>query len=162
LLEVQSELFEFGLDLVQRVLAESRGDFNEGHNWVGGSDFSQVGEGGLGGFNTLDGGELFDDQVEGTDDFNGLGLSLSEIVSVSSSGISEVDFSLVEDSLLLFLVSDFTFQLADFLLQGSNFVFSLGSDGVGDINSSLVFLDFSITFSFLLFMELVRGKLLGC
>jgi hypothetical protein len=78
-------------------LAESGGDFNEGHDWVGCADFSEVGEGGLGGFDSLDGGELFDDQVEGSDDFNGLGLSLGEIVSISGSGVSQVDFSLVED-----------------------------------------------------------------
>lgn len=47
------------------------------------------------------------------------------------------------------LVSDISFDGLDFSLQGGDFGFSVGDGGGGNIDSSVVFVDFVFAFSFL-------------
>lgn len=65
-----SEVFHLGDNVVEGFLGEGGGDLDEGGDGVGSTDLSEFDEGSFSiGFG-VDGLELFDDQFEGTNDFN--------------------------------------------------------------------------------------------
>jgi hypothetical protein len=97
-LEGRSEFFEFSLYFFEGSWAEGGGNLHKGEDGVGVSDLGEFGEDGFSlGFMGLEGVELFNDQFQSSDDFGGLSLSLGKVIRILCSGVSEVDFSLVED-----------------------------------------------------------------
>jgi len=87
-------------------------------------------------------------------------LSGFEISSVLFSGVSQVNFSLVEDFELELLVLDINVQSVDFRGQVGDFSLSFSDLDRGNIDSSVELFDFSGTFVFSLSVDLVVVLLL--
>lgn len=119
------ELLHLVDDAGEGLLGESRGDLDEGEDGVGGSDLGQLGEDeavvvGV----WVDGGQLLDDQFQGSQDFWGFLLSSGELSGISSSGAIQFVISGVQDLQLGFLDSDFSGDSGN--LSGQDLDFSLG------------------------------------
>lgn len=131
-------------------LGESGGNLDEGEDWVGGTDLGQFSKDeavivGVWG----DGGQLLNDQFQGSQNFWGFLLSSGEFSGISSSGGIQFVLSGVQDFQLGFLNSDFSSDSGDFSGQDGDFSLSgISLEGVvsntsvkgGDGISTLLFL----------------------
>jgi hypothetical protein len=108
----------------------------------------------------LDGGKLCGNDIEGINNLWSLGLSAFEVSMVLSSVFSELFLLGVEDFELFILVDDFSFKEVLGGGQSIDFVGGVGDFVTGEVNSSVVSIDFSFTFSFISSMLLVSFGLL--
>ncbi len=108
----------------------------------------------------LDGRKLGGDDVEGINNLGGLGLSAFEISVVLNSLGSELFLLRVKDFKLFVLVGNFSFKEVLGGGQRINFVGGVGDFVTGEVNSSVVSVNFSFTFSFISSMLLVSFGLL--
>lgn len=95
----------------------------------------------------MDGAQLGGDDVEGFDDLGGHNFSGLEVFVVLGSGVSEDLLLFVQDVQLGGFVFDFSFEEVELLGQSLDFVAGLGDFVGGELDSSVVPVDFSFAVS---------------
>jgi hypothetical protein len=116
---------------------------DEGEDWVFTSDLVQLGKNGFSVTFGLDGAQLGGNDVEGFNDLGGGGFSRFEVFVVLGSGVSEDLLLLVEDVQLGGLVLNLGLEEVEVLGEGLDFVARLGDFVGGELDSSVVSVDFS-------------------